>query len=122
MVALLTHIYMEGHNSAHTILEFVCPFVLIMIITLITTVMKIMKGLTTRSIITTLLLLLVSFTLPILYVSMVMSKSPHSSLLWNIMILVHTISLTVSMVIIFLVDLRFFDHFAAKIDRKRKAS
>lgn len=113
---------MEGQDSLHTILVFVGPFSLIVLINLITTVIKIFRGLTTRSIITTLLLLLVNMTLPVLYVSMVMSKAPENSIMWEILILVLTILLTASVIAIFLVDMSFFDHLTTIIDQKRRAS
>ena len=121
MVPLLTHIYMEGHNSLHTILEFIAPFSLITFISLITTVRKIHRGSTSRGLITSLVLLLVSITLPILYVSMMMSKSPAGSVVWDILILALTILLTVSVIALFLVDMTFFDNFMLIIDRRRSS-
>lgn len=116
MVPLLTHIYTEGHNSWYTILTFIGPFSLIMIINLIIMAKKINRGLNCKGIIRSMLPLLVNTTLPIFYLSMMKSRSSDDSFIWDVLILTLTILLTVSVITLFLVRLTNI------IDCKRKTS
>ena len=121
MVPLLTHLYMEGYSSQHTALIFTLPLALVAFLNLITAVVKILRGLTGRGIITSLLLLLVNIAQPILYMSMTMNKSPTDSFIWSVTIFALTLVLAVPIIALFFVDMTFFDQLATMIDRRRKS-
>ena len=121
MVPLLTHIYMEGYSSLHTLLEFAIPLALVACLNLITVTLRIIRGLTRRGRATSLCLLIANIIQLILYVCMTLTKSPDGSFIWGITIFVLTSMLTAAIMALFLVDATFLWQCVKQLDKPKES-